>query len=349
MRIVHIIFIILITGSPLFAQEQPPAKVVVSKITSQKVAENQSFIGFLYYDRISRVSSEVTGLVKAIKVREGDHVKKGDAIVQLNTERLDKEIAISKTIIKQTELRIKNAEKNYKRLEDLFKKEAASEKNFDDAFFSYQDLIKDKETAEKNQDKLLIEKRKSMIRAPFDGIILTKNIDKGDWVQQGKELVRIGSKKDFFVKVPIAEKMLRYTKVGEQVTVVINAFNNEMAGIVIGIDPSADPKTKNIFIKIKIAYPENAAENMSATVFVPTSDKKELKIIPRDALIKFQGKDFVYTVKEDKAAILPVNIVTYLGDKIGVDNPYFEEGMVVVVEGNERLQPDQPVVVAGEK
>ena len=94
---------------------------------------------------------------------------------------------------------------------------------------------------------------------------------------------------------------------------------------------------------------EKVAENMSATVFIPTSPKRLLSIIPRDALIKFKGQDFVYTVKDDKAVILPVNIVTYLGDTVGADNPYFAAGMPVVIEGNERLQPDQPVVIAGEK
>ena len=72
-------------------------------------------------------------------------------------------------------------------------------------------------------------------------------------------------------------------------------------------------------------------------------------LIPRDALIKFQGQDFVYTVNEGKAGILPVNIVTYLGKVVGADNPHFTEDMEVVVEGNERLQPDQPVVVVGDE
>ena len=57
---------------------------------------------------------------------------------------------------------------------------------------------------------------------------------------------------------------------------------------------------------------------------------------------------FVYTIKDDKAAILPVNIITFLGDKIGADNPYFVQGMPVIIEGNERLRPDQPVTVAGD-
>jgi len=88
---------------------------------------------------------------------------------------------------------------------------------------------------------------------------------------------------------------------------------------------------------------------MSSTVYIPTSEKKELAIIPRDALVQFQGKDFVYSVKDNKAAIMPVNIVTFFDDKVGADNPSFVPGMVVVVEGNERLRPGQPVTVVGEQ
>ena len=188
-----------------------------------------------------------------------------------------------------------------------------------------------------------------MVTAPFDGVILAKEIDTGDWVQQGKMLVRIGSSKDLFVRVPVAETLLQFITIGAKVPVEINAGKKAIQGTIEDIDPTADPKTKNIFLKVRIPAMAKVAENMSATVFVPTGSKQQLSIIPRDALINFQGKDFVYSVKDGKAAILPVHIVTYLGDKIGVDNPYFTPGMLVVVEGNERLRPDQPVIVAGEK
>ena len=71
-------------------------------------------------------------------------------------------------------------------------------------------------------------------------------------------------------------------------------------------------------------------------------------MIPRDALIRFQGNDFVYTIKEDKAVMLPVNIVTYLGDRIGADNGHFTEGLPIIVDGNERLRAGQSVVIVGE-
>lgn len=350
MRLIYIFIItILICCSPVLAQEAPPAQVVITKITQKEVSENHSFIGLIYYDRVSHISTEVSGLVETISVREGDLIKKGSSIVTLNTEILDKDISLTKTRIDQIELRIQHADKNYKRMETLYKKDGVSERDHDDALYTYQDSLKDNQIEQKEYEKLLIQKRKSIVGAPYDGIILEKNIDSGDWVQQGKQLVRIGSTEDLFVKVPVAETVFQHITIGEQVPVIITAFDTKFDGTISDIDPTADAKTKNIFLKIRIPPMDKVAENMSASVYIPTSKKRLLSIIPRDALIKFQGKDFVYTVKEDKSAILPVNIVTYLGDSIGADNPYFTEGMPIVIEGNERLQPDMPIVITGEK
>nr|MDA3834591.1 efflux RND transporter periplasmic adaptor subunit [Spirochaetales bacterium] len=187
------------------------------------------------------------------------------------------------------------------------------------------------------------------ITAPFNGVILNKNVDIGSWVQQGKDIVTIGSTDDLFIKVPVGETMLRHIAIGDRVPVIINAIDRELSGTIHSISPKADPQTKNVFLKVKIPPQANIAENMSATIHVASSDKQQLAIIPRDALIKFQGKDLVYTVQDGKAIILPVHIVAFLGHKVGVDSPHIVAGMDIVIEGNERLRPDQTVVVAGEE
>ncbi len=348
----NIVIRILITflascSANAFAQAPPPAKVVLAEIGQQEVAQNQSFLGLLYYDRVSHVSSEVAGLVETVTVREGDMVKAGSPLVYLDTEIRDKEIAGAKIRVAQIELRIRQAGKNYKRLEKLHAEHGASEKNYEDAFYAYEDLLREKEAAEVELETLLVLKRKSIIKAPFDGVILEKKVDSGDWIQQGTQMAVLGSTKDLFVRVPLAETLLQYIHKGEEVVVVFNALQKEMKGIIDDFSPIADAKTKNIFLKVRMPHMTNVAENMSVQVYVPTSDRRTYSVIPRDALIKFQGGDFVYTVKEGKAAILPANIVTYLGDRVAVDNPYFVVGMQVVVEGNERLRPDQPVIVAG--
>ncbi|MDA3787771.1 MAG: efflux RND transporter periplasmic adaptor subunit [Desulfobacula sp.] len=354
MRVIQALLILsIISGTMGYAwdkqPDQPPANVVISKIVFQTLAQNRSFIGTLYYDRISHVSSEVSGLVTKIDVRAGDQVKKGISFVSLDTEILEKEILINKNLIKQADLHINHSKINYQRMESLYKKGGISEKDYDDATFVYQDALLKKVSAETILEKLLIQKRKSVIKAPFDGIILEKNVDSGDWVQQGKQLASIGSVNDFFIRVPVAETLLKFVSIGDQVPVIINAYNMELTGTIENLSPIADAKTKNVFIKIRIPMLTKVVQNMSATVFISTGTRQNLAMIPRDALFKFQGNDFVYTIKEGKAVQLPVNIVTYFGNRIGADNEYFTEGMPVIIEGNERLSPDQSVVIVGEK
>ncbi len=343
--------IILVLSSSLSAQAAdgpPPSQVKVAPVVQEEVSQTRLVIGLLYYDRISEISTELAGLVDQVNVKQGDKVKLGDPLVKLNTEILDQEIIYQKSRIEQIELRIANAKKNFSRLERLFGKSGVSEKEYDDSLFTYQDSQKEKQAIGSTLQKLLIQKTRSIISAPFDGIILTKDVDSGSWVQPGKQLVSIGSSEDLFIRAPIAETTLQFIEIGQEIPVTINAYNKELQGKIIDIDPVADMKTKNVFLKISIPPLPLVAQNMSATVSVPISARQKLSIFSRAALIKFQGKDFVYTVKEGKAAILPVNIVTFLGDRVGVDNPYIVPGMNLVVEGNERLRPDQPVVVAGE-
>lgn len=349
MRIFQVLLILtIINGAMVYAREQPPARVVVSKIVFQKKAQNRSFIGTLYYERISHVSSEVTGLVIKTDVRTGDRINKGAPLVHLDTELLEKEIFIHKNQIEQAILRINHTQKNYQRMVSLYKKGGISEKNYDDAEFVYQEALLKKLSAQTILGKLLIQKRKSVIKAPFDGIILEKNVDSGDWVNPGKLLISIGSVNDLFIKVPVAETLLQFIFMGQKVPVTIIAYNKKMTGIIDNLSPIADAKTKNVFIKIRIPMLTRVAQNMSATVVISTGTRQELAMIPRDALIRFQGNDFVYTIKEEKAVMLPVNIVTYQGDWIGADNEHFIEGLPIIVDGNERLRPGQSVVIVGE-
>lgn len=330
------------------ADGPPPARVVMAEVFEQEVAQNRSVIGVLYYERVSDISTEVAGLVKSIRVMEGDKVKRGDALVELDTEILEQEIALTKTRIEQAELRIDNTRKNFKRLENLYNKEGVSEKDFDDALYAYQDAQKEKQANQNSLKKLEIQKKRSVITAPFDGIILAKGVDTGAWVQQGKQLVSLGSVDEVYVRAPLAENLLQYVEMGTSVPVTINAFDKEIEAKVVDIDPVADVKTKNVFLKIKIPPLPLVAQNMSATVHVPAGPKQKLRVLPRAAVVKFKGKDFVYTVKDGKAAILPVNIVTFMGKSVAVDSPHVVAGMGVVTEGNERLRPDQPVTIAGE-
>lgn len=342
------VLLVLLIPAYGVANGPPKANVVVTTFSEQMLAENAKMTGVLYFDRVSGISTEVAGLVDKVLVRSGDRVKKGDKLFTLNTDFTDKELNLKKSEIAQLEILLKQREKNMARIEKLFKKNAVSEAEYDDLFFTLSAQKKNLESKKIELERIRLKKKKSIIRAPYNALILSKKVDAGDWVNQGSVLCKTGSLDDLSVKLPVGEKTLKYITEGETVDVLINSLGKSVNGTFSGILPVADEKTKNIFLKIALPEVKGAIENMSATVMVPVSHRKKLKVISRDALVKFQGKDFVYAVKDGKAAIFPVDVVLYKGTDMGIENSGIDPDMKIVVSGNERLRPDQPVEVTGE-
>ncbi len=342
----------LLISFPALAQDQPPpAKVRVAKVTEESRTENSGLVGVLYYDRISHLSTEVSGQVQKAYFSTGAKVKKGDQLVRIQTDFFDQDIAVEKARIDTLNVKIENAAKDVARYQSLLAKQAVSESAYDTLYFNHQALIKERAALRAGLAKIKLMRAKCTIRAPFDGIILEKSTEKGDWVTPGRTLYRIGSLSDLFVKVSVSENLAPYSLPGTPVEVLLTAANQKIDGKIEGLLPVADAQTKNVTVKIRLdetALTQAVAENMSATVFLPTTTEKTLKMIPRDALVNFQGKNFVYTIKEDKAAMLPVTIVAYFETVVGVNDPHITVGMPVVVDGNERLRPDQSVMIDGE-
>ena len=337
--------LVLAWGTLCLAQPQPPAEVVVDQVIQQTAATNSTAIGMVYFERVSRLSTEIAGLVKTVHFREGDQVARGDLLIELDTDFIDRDIAIARAQLEQIAVQIARNAKDLQRYEKLVRNEAASEKEYDDLEFMRRDLQQQKIYQEQELDKALLRRTKSTIRAPYAGLVLDKLVDAGDWLSLGDELCRLGSLADCRVRVPVAEELVRFAPAGTASEVIINAFQQSVNGTIVGVQPVADEQTKNIFLKITIPYSPGLVENMSATVRIPTSKPMELLMIPRDALVSFQGQQFVYTVADDAASLVPIRVVGFFGSLAGVQSPVARPGMPVVVDGNERLRPGQPVRV----
>ncbi|MBW2220365.1 MAG: efflux RND transporter periplasmic adaptor subunit, partial [Deltaproteobacteria bacterium] len=285
------------------------------------------------------------GLIEKVSFKEGMQIKKGDILVRLNSEFIQQSIDIRSKEKEGVSIKIQNAEKNLNRFEMLYKEEAATEKAYDDLADRLRELQTHHEMIQLQIDKFQLEMKKSSIRAPFDGIILQKFKNEGEWVSPGTPVCSLGSTADMVVNVAVSEDLIRFIHPGSNIFLSINAVSKEFKGTVQQITPVADIATKTFQIKISVPYFQSAIQNMSASVHVPVSDQMKLRMIKRDALIRYQGKDLVYTIKEGKATVLPINIVVYDGEYLGVDNPYIVPGMPLVVDGNDRLKPDQEVEI----
>lgn len=346
-----VFWIYLLGNSIVFAQEtqqqaqQPPAKIAVQKVQEGEIAKTIQIVGIVDFNKRSGISSEISGLIQTHHMIEGSTVSKGDVLVRLNTDFIEKSIQIMKLQLEQTNIKIENTQKNLKRYEVLYKEQATSEKAYDDLSDSYRELVKARDIILKNIEKLNLELNKSVIRAPFDGIILERNKNEGEWVSPGSPICTLASINDVFVTVAVPEDLVQYIHIGDPISYKINALGKDVTGNVVTFVPVADIKTKTFQVRISVSYMKELIQNMTVTVTIPASHRMKLKLIKRDALINFQGKDFVYTVKDNVAKIVPINIVAYEGQYIGVDDPHILPGMIVVTDGNDRLRPDQPVQI----
>lgn len=331
--------------TPVQAEQERPATVRTAKVESGTAAATADFTGTLYFDRISRVSSEEASRIVRINFREGGRVKKGDILARLDTRILQQELVLEKARLEQVGIQLEKAAINLERQTLLFKNNATPESVYDEQRFAHEELQQEQVVLSRRVDILNIRLSKHIVRAPFDGIILEKLAALGEWAVPGTPLCVLAATDAIYIQVPVAETLLPYIPIGGTLPVILHASGRELTGVMEGIRPRADSRTKNISLKIKLDYAGQVAENMAATVTVPVSARKSVLMMPRDALVRNQGQDMVYIVENGKAAIRPVTLVYAREERIGVAAPGITPGMAVVIQGNERLRPGQAVAV----
>lgn len=338
-------FTLLLVLIALPALSQPPAKVVVETVFEQQLTRTTRMEGVVALAVKAGLSPEVSGLIETDHLREGQRVTAGTPLLRLNTDFLNKQLIITEKQLAQVQVKIDNVRKNLQRHEILLQQDATSEKVFDDLTDALRELVLQEAIVKTTLEKLVLEKHKSVIRAPFEGLILEKYKYTGEWVAPGTAIALLGSTSDVVVEVAIPENLLRYIHIGHVVSVHLPPLDQYFEAPVVLITPVADPKSKTFEVQIGLPDFDGVTQNLSATVDIPSSQALTLKMVRRDARVTHNNQDFIFVVKDGKAQMLPFPIAAYTGQFMGTEAPHVVEGMAVVVDGNDRLRPDQPVEV----
>jgi RND family efflux transporter MFP subunit len=342
------IFFFMLASPSLFAQEKnnqgpPPAQVVVAEAGSGMIAPENEFIGTVYYQEVSDVASEVGGIVNSVDFEEGRPVKKGQPLVKLTADLLEKSLKSAVARYEEAVSDMKKAEKEYERAKNLHDQELVSEQTYDDKRFNAEGMEKRVASLHADVERFETELLKKTNYAPFDGIVLKKHTERGEWLSPGSKIATIAAEKNMDVVVDVAESVVRYIDLGMAVKVSVGG--KVLTGNVIAIIPDGDVSTRTFPVKIRVRNNGSLAEGMEARVTLPTGEKEKTFIIHRDAIITSQGSTILYSVQDGNAKMIPVNVVGYDGMTAGVLGQGLEQGMKVVIKGNERLRDGQPVMI----
>ncbi len=192
---------------------------------------------------------------------------------------------------------------------------------------------------------------RTTIRAPFDGVITFKHTEVGAWVAVGEELFDLEKNDRVRVRVDIPEAFYNTIPLGSEVSMTFDSVPNvDFVGQVTQKIPRARGRSRAFPVKVELDNLEGQlATGMLARVNLKTPNEGQKSVIvPRDALVPRGPKQILYRVQDNDdqpvAELIEVKPGRYFGEAVEVFGD-LRAGDRVVIRGNERLRPGQPLVM----
>jgi RND family efflux transporter MFP subunit len=349
-------------GSTALAQGgPPPAQVFVETAGLEELVDARGVTGEIRSRRRAELAAQVAGLVMELEVEEGDAVTKGSVVATLDDERalavLDRakaEIETAQAEVEQRTAELDEAERDLERLRELEERGSMNPAEMDGAVTlvaSRRALLAaaraDLQTARADLRLAERELRDMTIEAPFDGRVVVKHTEIGEWLGVGDPVVTIVSLTELEARIDVPESFLWALESSDDpVQLRLPAVQGAMEAEVIRVVPEADSLSRLFPVRLKVKDPEGVLRpGMSLTAMVPTGRKEALLTVSKDAILRNAAGEYVYINSGGVAAVAPIERRFAVGDRVVIRSPMVREGVQVVVEGNERLMPGQPLVI----
>jgi HlyD family secretion protein len=367
--------VVLIVAAMALRSANAPATVEAATATTAYPTQAITLLnatGRVSAWRKASVSTKATGRLEWLGVEEGSRVKAGEVIARL--ENLDvaatRDSALANTTaaranLEQGEAEMRDAESSYKRAQDLFAKQFISESTLDAARARYDkakagisSLKASIGVAEANARQAGVSVEQTLIRAPFDGIVLTKNANVGDIITPFSSaadskgaVVNMADMETLEVEADVSEASIAKIKVGMPAEIQLDAYPDvRLLGEVSRIVPTVD-RTKATLL-VKVTFKEKDARvlpDMSAKVAFLSRDPKPEERKPvtavRPEVIATRGERKVIYLLDDSNVVKEIAVTPVkLGDLMEVKG--VKAGDKVVLSPTDKVRDGATVTLA---
>lgn len=309
----------------------PPIGVITEKAKARDLNLSISAVGSLVSGESAEIHAEIAGQIEKISFEEGQPVKAGEVLLQIDKSLIETEYTKAKAAYDA-------AAATFERNDKLRESGYVSNQKWDL-------LRSDMQSAKSAVENARIRISKTSIRAPFAGIAGLRNFSVGDYAQTGQALMSINAIDPLKIEFSIPEKNYSDIKVGQKIHFNVDAWPKEIFdGEVYAIDPTVDPQTRNFKVKANIPNPEGRLRpGMYARINVATVTKPNVILIAEEAVMP-QGQDnFIYVVENGQAAMKKVRLGLRQEGFVEVTEGLFE-GADVVTAGVMKLRDGAKVI-----
>jgi len=274
---------------------------------------------------------EVEGRIVEILVREGQDVGAGTGLFKVDDAELKAQVA-------RAEADRDVAQRNLERTKQLIAQNASSQADLERADAGYR-------SAQASYDLLKTRLDRTVVRAPFGGVVGRRLVSIGTYVNSQTPLITLQSVNPQYASFDVPERYAERLRRGQLVSFQVAALpGKNFSGEVVFVDPVVSLPGRTILIKARVP---NSEHQLQAGMFIEarlaTNIRPNAVVVPEDALLPMQGATFVWVVKDAKAAQRQVTVGVRTAGWAEVQSGV-EAGDQVVVGGLERLFPNAPVM-----
>jgi RND family efflux transporter MFP subunit len=182
--------------------------------------------------------------------------------------------------------------------------------------------------------------------APFSGFVSKEHTQLGEWVPTGGAVVTLLNLGRIKITVDVPERYSVLLSSENPVNVMIKSVSDDLVpGKIYAVLPQGDTDSRTFPVRINIDNPDfKIKSGMEAMVTFNLSTQKNVLLLPKDAVVTAGDNRLVFLVNEGKALSVPVKIISYYDGGVAAEGN-LKPGDLVVIRGNERLRPGQPVTV----
>jgi len=329
-----------------------PAKEI-SVTTVTKIYPSQTFTllnasGYIVAERKAAVASKVTGRLVKLSVEEGSYIRGGQVIAQLENDdvvasrnQVKANLSVAKHHLEVSNAELQDATLSFQRNKELFQEQYVSKAIYDtaEARFKKARAAVSAAEAEVNAARAALEAAEvaveyTTIRAPFDGVVLTKNADVGDIVapvsgaaEAKAAVVTMADMDSLQVEVDVAESNISVVKRGQPCEIQLDAVPDErFRGFVHMVVPTADRTKATVLVKVRFQQKdERILPEMSAKVAflsreVTNNEEDPVTAVKKNAIVSKDNETFVFRVEDDTVSKTPVSPGKEFGEMIEIRN-----------------------------
>jgi RND family efflux transporter MFP subunit len=269
-------------------------------VQTNALASGPVITGSVQPERKADLRAEVSAVVLQVLKENGDPVKRGDVLVKLDETAIHDSLSSAEQSARSAGQALDQAERQLERLKTLRASGMTSAAALDDAEVRRNAAQSEVAAARSRAVLARQQLQRTLVRAPFDGVVSDRKVSAGDTAAIGKELLKVIDPTSMRFEGRVSADKISAVKVGQPVSFRVNGYGEqEFQGTVKRIDPSANAVTRQVEVLVSFI---NSVQPKVAGLYGEgriDSDTKAVLMLPEGALIKAGDKAYTWRLKDN--------------------------------------------------